>query len=35
VLDIYMRELKQITRQAGTPDIRAIDASRVLRKAWS
>ncbi|MBS0589281.1 MAG: alpha-hydroxy-acid oxidizing protein [Proteobacteria bacterium] len=34
VLDIYTRELKQIMRQAGTPDIRAIDASRVVRKAY-
>ncbi|MBS0584033.1 MAG: alpha-hydroxy-acid oxidizing protein [Proteobacteria bacterium] len=35
VLDIYARELKQIMRQAGTPDIRAIDASRVVRKAYA
>ncbi|WP_395681434.1 alpha-hydroxy acid oxidase [Dokdonella sp.] len=35
VLDIYTRELKQIMRQAGTRDIRAIDASHVLRKAWT
>lgn len=35
VLDIYTRELKQIMRQAGTPDIRAIDASRVVRKAFA
>ena len=31
VLDILTRELGNIMRQAGTPDIRAIDASRVLR----
>ena len=35
VLDIYPRELKQIMRQAGTPDIHAIDASRVVRKAYA
>ena len=35
VLDIYTRELKQIMRQAGTPDIRAIDASHVVRKAYA
>jgi (S)-2-hydroxy-acid oxidase len=32
VLDIYTRELKAIMRQAGTPDIRAINASHVVRK---
>ena len=31
VLDIYARELQTIMRQAGTPNIRAIDHTRVTR----
>jgi 4-hydroxymandelate oxidase len=31
VLDIYARELETIMRAAGTPEVRAIDASRVTR----